>query len=137
MDLKSAIETSVSGMNSQGTRMRIIAENIANAQSTARGPDGNPYRRRVVSFANELDKATGAKLVIVKGVEFDKAEFESIYDPAHPAADKNGYVKMPNINAMIETMDMKQAQRSYEANLAAVKASQNMMVRTIDLLNSR
>ncbi|MDO9459963.1 MAG: flagellar basal body rod protein FlgC [Alphaproteobacteria bacterium] len=137
MDLKSAIETSVSGMNSQGTRMRIIAENIANAQSTARGADGNPYRRRVVSFANELDKASGAKLVTVKGVEFDKSEFESVYDPAHPAADKNGYVKMPNVNSMIESMDMKQAQRSYEANLAAVKASQNMMVRTIDLLNSR
>lgn len=137
MDLKSAIETSVSGMNSQGTRMRIIAENIANAQSTARGPDGDPYRRRVVSFANELDKATGAKLVTIKGVEVDKAEFEATYDPSHPAADANGYVKMPNVNTMIESMDMQQAQRSYEANLAAVKASQNMMVRTIDLLNTR
>ncbi len=137
MELKSAIETSVSGMNSQGTRMRIIAENIANAQSTARGPDGEPYRRRVVSFTNELDKASGAKLVKVKGVEADKAEFETIYDPSHPAADSNGYVKMPNVNSMIETMDMQQAQRSYEANLAAIKASQNMMVRTIDLLNTR
>jgi flagellar basal-body rod protein FlgC len=137
MDLKSAIETSVSGMNSQGTRMRIIAENIANAQSTARGPNGDPYRRRVVSFANELDKASGAKLVTVKGIEVDKAEFETIYDPSHPAADANGYVKMPNVNSLIETMDMQQAQRSYEANLAAVKASQNMMVRTIDLLNTR
>lgn len=137
MDLKSAIETSVSGMNSQGTRMRIIAENIANAQSTARGPDGEPYRRRVVSFTNELDRASGAKLVKVKGVENDKAEFETIYDPSHPAADGSGYVKMPNVNSLIETMDMQQAQRSYEANLAAIKASQNMMVRTIDLLNTR
>lgn len=137
MDLKSAIETSVSGMNSQGTRMRIIAENIANAQSTARGPDGQPYRRRVVSFENELDKASGAKLVKVKGVENDKSEFETTYDPSHPAADGNGYVKMPNVNPLIETMDMQQAQRSYEANLAAVKASQNMMIRTIDLLNIR
>jgi len=136
-DLKSAIETSISGMNSQGTRMRIIAENIANAQSTARGPDGDPYRRRVVTFANELDRATGAKLVKIKGVEEDKAEFESVYDPGHPAADATGYVKMPNINQMIESMDMKQAQRSYEANLAAVKASQNLMVRTIDLLSAR
>ncbi len=137
MDLKSAIETSISGMNSQGTRMRIIAENIANAQSTARGPDGEPYRRRVVSFTNELDRASGAKLVKVKGVENDKAEFETIYDPSHPAADGSGYVKMPNVNSLIETMDMQQAQRSYEANLAAIKASQNMMVRTIDLLNTR
>ncbi|CAM9918043.1 MAG: flagellar basal body rod protein FlgC [Rhodoferax sp.] len=137
MDLKSAIETSISGMNSQGTRMRIIAENIANAQSTARGPDGEPYRRRVVSFTNELDRASGAKLVKVKGVENDKAEFETIYDPSHPAADSSGYVKMPNVNSLIETMDMQQAQRSYEANLAAIKASQNMMVRTIDLLNTR
>ncbi len=137
MDLKSAIATSVSGMNSQGTRMRIISENIANAQSTAKGPDGEPYRRRVVSFTNELDKASGAKLVKVKGVETDKAEFETVYDPSHPAADGNGYVKTPNVNTLIETMDMKQAQRSYEANLAAVKASQNMMVRTLDLLNIR
>ncbi|MFZ5931055.1 MAG: flagellar basal body rod protein FlgC [Pseudomonadota bacterium] len=137
MDLKSAIETSISGMNSQGTRMRIIAENIANAQSTARGPDGEPYRRRVVSFTNELDRASGAKLVKVKGFENDKAEFETIYDPSHPAADSSGYVKMPNVNPLIETMDMQQAQRSYEANLAAIKASQNMMVRTIDLLNTR
>jgi flagellar basal-body rod protein FlgC len=137
MDLKSAIETSISGMNSQGTRMRIIAENIANAQSTAKGPNGDPYRRRVVSFTNELDRASGSKIVKVKGIEEDKAEFETIYDPNHPAADANGYVKMPNVNTLIETMDMKQAQRSYEANLAAVKASQNMMVRTIDLLNNR
>jgi flagellar basal-body rod protein FlgC len=137
MDLKSAIETSISGMTSQGTRMRIIAENIANAQSTARGPNGDPYRRRVVSFANELDRASGAQLVTIKGVETDKAEFETTYDPNHPAADANGYVRMPNVNTLIETMDMKQAQRSYEANLAAVKASQNMMVRTLDLLNSR
>lgn len=137
MDLKSAIETSVSGMNSQGTRMRIIAENIANAQSTARGPDGEPYRRRIVSFENELDKVSGSKLVKVKGVENDKSEFETKYDPAHPAADNNGYVKIPNVNPLIETMDMQQAQRSYEANLAAVKASQNLMVRTIDLLNTR
>ncbi len=136
-DLKSAIETSISGMNSQGTRMRIIAENIANAQSTAKAPDGEPYRRRVVSFTNELDKATGARLVTIKGVDVDKGEFESVYDPGHPAADANGYVKMPNVNTMIETMDMKQAQRSYEANLAAVKASQNLMVRTIDLLSNR
>lgn len=137
MDLKTAIKTSISGMNSQGTRMRIIAENIANAQSTARGPDGEPYRRRVVSFANEIDRASGAKLVKVKGVENDKAEFETVYDPSHPAADGSGYVKIPNVNSLIETMDMQQAQRSYEANLAAVKASQNMMVRTIDLLNNR
>lgn len=136
-DLKSAIETSISGMNSQGTRMRIIAENIANANSTAKEPGGDPYRRRVVTFANALDKATGAKLLTIKGVELDKGEFESTFDPGHPAADSNGYVKMPNVNGIIETMDMRQAQRSYEANLAAVKASQNLMVRTIDLLNTR
>ena len=136
-DLKSAIETSISGMNSQGTRMRIIAENIANAQSTAKGPDGEPYRRRVVSFVNELDKATGAKLVSIKGVTEDQSEFDTVFDPGHPAADGDGYVKMPNVNGLIESMDMKQAQRSYEANLAAVKASQTLMVRTIDLLNTR
>ena len=137
MDLKASIETSVSGMSSQATRMRIIAENLANAQSTAQTPGGEPYRRRVVTFANELDKANGAKLVKVKSVEPDKSNFETQFNPNHPAADGNGYIKLPNVNSTIETMDMNQAQRSYEANLAAIKAAQNMMIRTIDLLNSR
>lgn len=137
MDLKASIETSVSGMSSQATRMRIIAENLANAQSTAQTPGGDPYRRRVVTFANELDKADGAKLVKVKSVEPDNSKFETQFNPNHPAADGNGYIKLPNVNATIETMDMHQAQRSYEANLAAIKAAQNMMIRTIDLLNSR
>lgn len=137
MDLKASIETSVSGMSSQATRMRIIAENLANAQSTSQTPGGDPYRRRVVTFSNELDRANGAKLVKVKSVEPDKSKFETQFNPNHPAADENGYIKLPNVNSTIETMDMNQAQRSYEANLAAIKAAQNMMIRTIDLLNSR
>lgn len=137
MDLQSAVETSLSGMHSQSTRMRIIAENIANADSTSKDASGEPYRRRTVSFENELDRATGAKLVKVSGVLKDKSEFQTRYDPTHPSADASGYVKSPNVNVLIETMDMRDAQRSYEANLAAVKAAQGLMVRTIDLLNTR
>lgn len=137
MDLENAMETSASGMRSQGTRMRIIAENIANAGSMATGPDGEPYRRRAVTFKTELDRATGTNRVVVGSVVPDKSEFQSRYEPSHPAADASGYVKTPNVNVLLETMDMREAQRSYEANLAAVKASQTLMVRTIDLLNSR
>lgn len=137
LDLQSAMETSASGMRSQNTRMRIIAENIANAESMAKDASGEPYRRRSVSFENELDRATGTTKVKVGGIIKDQSEFAKRYEPNHPAADADGYVKAPNVNVLIETMDMRTAQRSYEANLAAVKAAQTMMVRTIDLLNTR
>lgn len=137
MDLQNAMETAASGMRSQSARMRIISENIANAESMATGPTGDPYRRRSVSFESELDRATGSSRIKVGGIIEDKAEFALRYEPNHPAADPNGYVKAPNVNVMVETMDMRTAQRSYEANLASVKAAQNMMIKTIDLLNSR
>lgn len=137
MDLKNAIQASISGIRAQGTRIRVISENIANAQSLATTAGGDPYRRRVVTFAGEVDRATNASLVRVSGVEKDRGEFSQKFDPSHPAADAKGYIKLPNVNVLVETMDMQQAQRSYEANLAAVKAARNMMVRTVDLLSSR
>lgn len=137
MDLNLAIQTSASGMRSQSTRMRVISENIANSQSLAKGPDDDPYRRQMVTFRNELDRLSGAKLVNVRKVVEDKSEFKQKYDPLHPAANPQGYVKLPNVNVMLETMDMQQAQRSYEANIASLKAAQNMLVKTIDLLNAR
>jgi len=137
MDLENAMQTGASAMRSQSTRIRIISENIANAESMATDPSGEPYRRRSVSFQSELDRATGANKVKVGGVIEDQSDFQLRYEPNHPAADGNGYVKAPNVNVMVETMDMRTAQRSYEANLASVKAAQSMMMRTIDLLNSR
>lgn len=137
MDLNLAIQTSASGMRAQSTRMRVISENIANSQSLAKNPDEDPYRRQMVTFRNELDRVSGAKLVNVQKVVEDKSEFKQKYDPLHPAANPQGYVNMPNVNVVLETMDMQQAQRSYEANIASLKAAQNMLVKTIDLLNNR
>jgi len=134
MDLSKAMMISAAGMKVQGTRMRIIAENIANASSVATGPGQDPYRRKVVTFTNELDRAVGVTRVKIKNVAFDKSDFGLRYEPGHPAADANGYIKTPNLNGLVEAMDMKQSQRSYEANLNSVEVAKNMMMRTVDLL---
>ncbi len=134
MDLSKAMMISAAGMKVQGTRMRVIAENIANSSSVATSPDEDPYRRKVMTFTNELDKTLGVTRVKVKKVTFDQSDFGLRYEPGHPGADKNGYVKTPNVNGLVEAMDMKQSQRSYEANLNSIEVSKNMMMRTIDLL---
>ena len=114
--------------------MRVIAENLANADSIATTPDGDPYRRRVATFAAEVDRATGATQVAVKSIDADKSAFGRVYQPGNPAADAKGYVESPNVDALIETADMKAAQRSYEANLNAIEAARGMTMRTVDLL---
>ncbi|WP_404337450.1 flagellar basal body rod protein FlgC [Sphingomonas sp. MMS12-HWE2-04] len=134
MDLKASLGVSASGLRAQSLRMRVIAENLANQDSVAQTPGGNPYRRRVASFAAEVDKATGATEVKVQGIETDKSDFTRVYQPGHPAADKDGYVLKPNVNGLVETADMKAAQRSYEANLNAIEAAKSLTMRTIDLL---
>ena len=134
MDLSKSMVISASGMKAQSTRMRIIAENIANAGSVAAGPGQEPYRRKTVSFGQELDKATGVYTVKVDDVNYDKSDFGLRYEPGHPAANKDGYIQTPNVNSLIETMDMKQSQHSYQSNLNALEVSKNMMMRTIDLL---
>lgn len=134
MDLSKAMMISAAGMKVQGTRMRIIAENIANASSVATGPGQDPYRRKVVTFTNELDSALGVTRVKIKNVTLDKSDFGLRYEPGHPAADANGYIKTPNLNGLVEAMDMKQSQRSYEANLNSIEVAKNMMMRTVDLL---
>ena len=134
MDLSKAMMISAAGMKAQGTRMRVIAENIANSSSVATSPDEDPYRRKVMTFTNELDKSLGVTRVKVKKVSFDQSDFGLRYEPGHPGADENGYVKTPNVNGLVEAMDMKQSQRSYEANLNSIEVSKNMMMRTIDLL---
>jgi len=120
--------------------MRVIAENLANAQSVASNPDGDPYRRKVVTFEPVLDETTsvrgggGSPGVRVRGISTDNSAFQRVYQPGHPAADEQGYVRMPNVNSLIETADMRAAQRSYEANVNAIEAARSMTMRTIDLL---
>ena len=134
MDLKTSIDTSASGLKAQSLRMRIIAENIANADSVARTPGGDPYRRKVATFEAAVDRASGATQVKVAGVEADQSAFTRVYQPGSPAADARGYVLTPNVNRLVETADMRAAQRSYEANLNAIEASKSLTMRTIDLL---
>lgn len=134
MDLQKAMMASASGMRAQSVRMRVISENIANQNSVASEPGADPYRRKIVTFQSELDRAHGVELVQANGIEFDQSEFSKKYDPGNPAADPSGYIKTSNVNAMIELMDMRQAQRTYQSNLSAMEASRRMATMTLDLL---
>lgn len=134
MDLVKAMEMAAQGMKAQGIRMRVISENLANAETTAKKPGDDPYRRQIVTFKNEMDRAEGLRHVEVDKVMNDDSDFTIKYDPSHPAADEKGYIKMPNVNALIEMMDMREAQRSYEANLGVIEMARSMLIRTIDLL---
>ena len=134
MDLLDAMAQAAKGMKAQGVRMRVISENLANADTTAKAPGQNPYQRKVVSFKNILDKVTGRHEVAIDRITPDHSDFILKYDPSHPAADKNGYVKLPNVNQLVEMMDMREAQRSYEANLGVIDMAKGMLMRTIDLL---
>jgi len=136
MDLMKSIKISAAGMKAQGVRLKVIAENLANADSISPVAGGDPYRRKVVTFQNVLDRKLGADMVKVKNIGTDKSAFREKYDATNPAADANGYVKLPNVNPLVELMDMREAQRSYEANLRIVDVSKNMLTRTIDLLRS-
>ena len=132
--LISAMKTSASGLEAQSMRVRIISENLANAQSTGSTPGSDPFRRKTISFGEELDRISGATLVDVKSVQTDQTPFELEFDPGNPAANAAGYVKMPNVNLILEMADMREANRSYESNLQVVKQSREMISMTIDLL---
>lgn len=134
MDLIKSIKISTAGMRVQGTRLRVISENIANADSLPDGQGDLPYRRKQVSFKNILDRSIDAQRVKVDKIQFDKTDFDQKFDPMHPAADENGYVLVPNVNPLVEMMDMREAQRSYEANLSIIQVSKSMLTRTIDML---
>ena len=134
MDLTKTLKVSAAGMQAQNARMRTIAENLANADSLASAPGADPYRRKMLTFKNALDKASGAQLVRPDRVIRDQADFQKRYDPNHPGADTDGYVLAPNVNSLIEVMDMRQAQRSYEANLSMIEVARGMVQRTIDIL---
>ncbi|RED52474.1 flagellar basal body rod protein FlgC [Aestuariispira insulae] len=132
--LKSSFYIAGSGMRAQGTRLRVISENIANKDSTAETAGGDPYRRKVVTFKNVLDREIGAELVRPTKISEDLSSFTLQYDPGHPAADETGYYKRPNVKGLVEMMDMREAQRSYEANLNVIQSTKSMVDRTIDLL---
>lgn len=135
-DLTSVMSIASSGLRAQSTRMKVVAENIANASTTPNAPGEKPYQRQVVSFKNEFDRAQGVYKVKVDGVRKDNSEFIRKFDPAHPAADAEGYVQMPNVKPIMESMDMREAQRSYEANLNVIESSRSMLLKTIDLLRN-
>lgn len=134
MELYDSMYISASGMRAQGDRLRVIAENIANAESVGETDGKDPYRRKVIAFKNFLDRDLQAEMVKVAKVSTDPSEFRKRYEPSHPAADAEGYVNYPNVNTLVEMTDMREAQRSYEANLKVIETSRAMLARAIDLL---
>jgi flagellar basal-body rod protein FlgC len=125
---------SAAGIRAQGTRLRVLSENVANAESTSLSPGGDPYQRKVVNFRSMLDRASGSELISVDNVGRDPTPFIRKFDPGHPAADPNGYVLSSNVNALVEIADMREAQRSYEANLNVVKTAKSMVIDTLEIL---
>ena len=134
MDFLKTISVAASGLKAQSGRMRVIAENIANADSTADKPGADPYRRKVPSFNRRFDKDLEASVVEVGRVQTDRTAFRTRFDPGHPAADQKGEVKLPNVNSLVETIDMREAQRSYEASLNLISATRRMISRTLEIL---
>ena len=134
--LAAALRISGSGMQAQSTRMRVVSENLANAQSTGRTPGADPYRRKTVTFAEEMDRAMGAPTVVVKDIGSDRSPFSVSHDPGNPAADADGNVKMPNVNVLIELSDLRQANRTYSANVEAITQARSMLTMNIDLLRN-
>lgn len=133
-DLSRALKISSAGMKAQGSRLRVISENIANANSTAPNPGADPYRRKVVYFDQVLNQELGMDLIQVRKVGTDPRPFSLRFEPGHPAANADGYVLYPNVNSLIEMSDMREAQRSYEANLNTLNASREMLQRTLDVI---
>jgi flagellar basal-body rod protein FlgC len=136
MDFLKSIQVAVSGLKAQSGRMRVISENIANADSVPQNPNTDPYRRKVPTFERRFDRELQAETVRLGKIGRDQRAFQTRLEPGHPAADRNGYVKIPNVNSTIESMDLREAQRSYEANLNVVTSTRRMIQRTLELLRA-
>jgi len=134
VDLDRALRISAAGMAAQSTRLRVVAENLANRDSTGEAPGADPYRRRTVAFANRLDRAMGLETVSVSRIGTAPGEFPMRFEPGPPAADARGYVKTPNVDSLVEVMDMREAQRSYSANLSVLETTRGMLTRAIEAL---
>ncbi|MGD0762203.1 MAG: flagellar basal body rod protein FlgC [Roseiarcus sp.] len=132
--LQSSLKIAGAGLETQSVRLRVISENIANSQSTGTTPGADPYTRKTVTFDNELDRAAGLSLVRVKSIGFDPSPFKTELDPSSPAADESGIVKMPNVDILTELADMREANRTYEANLQVAKQSADLLSMTVNLL---
>lgn len=132
--LESAIITSASAMRAQGERLKVIAQNIANADSTGFDPGSDPYSRKIIHFHNKIDKKTGANIIVPQVTNDKQTAFKTVYNPTHPAANSEGYVMYPNVDAIIENADSREAMRSYEANLSVIEISRSMMNRNLELL---
>jgi flagellar basal-body rod protein FlgC len=136
MDFMKSLAIAAAGLRAQAGRMHVISENIANADSTPSQPGGDPYRRKVVTFRSEIDRALDARMVALGPVRTDSSDFQVKHEPGHPAADISGNVKYPNVNPLIEITDLREAQRSYQANINVIGATRAMIVRTLDILKS-
>jgi flagellar basal-body rod protein FlgC len=136
MDFMKSLAVASSGLRAQIGRMRVISENIANADSVAQTAGGDPYRRRIVTFSSELDRNLDANVVQIGPVQTDNSDFLVKHEPGNPAANAQGDVKYPNVNSLVEMSDLRDAQRSYEANLNVISATRRMLQRTIDILKS-
>ncbi len=136
MDFIKSIAIAASGLRAQSGRMRVIAENIANADSTSHNAGAEPYRRKVPSFTSEIDRSLDARVVKLGRVHTDQSAFTTKHMPGHPAADASGHVKYPNVNSLVEMTDMREAQRSYEANINVISATRRMLQRTIEILKA-
>ncbi len=135
MDFSKSMAVAASGMRAQTDRMKTIAENIANANSTSPIKGADPYRRKIATIKPDFDRELDATLVSAGKPIPDRSDFRSRYDPGNPNADKQGYVKLPNVDSLVEIMDMREAQRSYEADLSVMESTKQMLVKTVDLLN--
>jgi flagellar basal-body rod protein FlgC len=134
--LQVSLKIAASGLDVQSTRLRVVAENLANAESTGRTPGADPYTRKTVTFTSVLDRASETPLVKVSDIGLDRSPYQVEYQPGHPAADERGYVKRPNVNIAVEMADMREANRSYEANLQIIKRTRELLSMTIDLLRN-
>ena len=135
--LSAAMKIAGSGLEAQSTRLRIVSENIANARSTGDTPGADPYRRKTITFGQQMDRVSGLETVNVKKVGEDEGDFSTEFDPSNPAADQKGVVKLPNVNILVEMADMREANRSYDANLQTIKQTRDLISSTIDLLKSQ
>lgn len=132
--LAASSKIAASGLAAQSARLRLVSENLANAYSTGKSPGAEPYRRKTISFASELDRVSGLSLVKANSIGVDPSNFSVEHDPSNPAADANGLVKIPNVNVLVELADMREANRAYEADVQIMKQSSELIAMTIDLL---
>ena len=135
MDFSKSMSVAASGMRAQTERMKTISENIANANSTSPVKGADPYRRKIATITPDFDRELDATMVKAGKPIPDKSDFRAQYDPGNPNADKQGYVKLPNVDSLVEIMDMREAQRSYEADLSVMESTKQMLAKTVDLLN--